>query len=74
MDEVAEDRIINRVSESEIVANLRKLVSDSRFLCEPTIRGGQAIPFVDHHINYLITHPLIEPSDYLSNLRLKLRK
>lgn len=31
------------------------------------------IPFVDKHMNYLRTHPAVNPQHYLSNLRLMTR-
>lgn len=31
------------------------------------------IPFVDKHMNYLNTHPSLDPTQYLSNLRLMMR-
>lgn len=31
------------------------------------------MPFVDKHMNYLVTHPAINPQEYLANLRLKTR-
>jgi hypothetical protein len=31
------------------------------------------MPFVDHHMQYLHRHPLVNPEYYMSNLRLQLR-
>lgn len=31
------------------------------------------IPFIEKHLAYLTTHPGVNPEQYLSNLRLKLR-
>lgn len=39
-----------------------------------TIRyPDNSISFVDKHKDYLMTHPSVNPTDYLSNLRLKTR-
>lgn len=31
------------------------------------------IPFVDKHMNYLVTHPRLDPEKYLDNIRLMTR-
>lgn len=33
-----------------------------------------SMPFVDKHMNYLSTHPAIDPRHYIANLRLMTRK
>ncbi len=35
---------------------------------------GNKISFVDAHLSYLKAYPQVKVSDYISNLRLKLRK
>ncbi len=32
------------------------------------------IPFVDKHMSYLVSHPLLDPDKYLANVRLLTRK
>ncbi len=47
--------------------------TDSSYIANGTEYPDNLIPFVDKHMNYLNTHPSIDPDQYLSNLRLMMR-
>lgn len=58
---------------------LRDMAHDLQFITEPGYSANtelypdNAIPFVEKHVEYIKTHPTIDPSHYLSNLRLMTR-
>ncbi|HSX44170.1 MAG TPA: hypothetical protein VLE69_02630 [Candidatus Saccharimonadales bacterium] len=58
---------------------LKVMVSDDAYNTEPSYSANSdaypdnLIPFIDKHMNYLCTHPTINPYAYLSNLRLMTR-
>lgn len=76
----SDDGFINYMLEDEIVAELNLLVKSPTYLTKPNYRGTSErwtdnyVSFVDYHINYLKIHPLLDPAQYISNLRLMLRK
>lgn len=78
----AKDEIgfINGVSETEVIAALRSMKNSAVYLTKPNYRGvsvrwtNNYTSFVDYHINYLKLHPTLKPEQYISNLRLTLRK
>ncbi len=45
----------------------------SSYIASGAVYSDNLIPFVDKHMNYLNTHPSIDPIQYLSNLRLMMR-
>lgn len=70
-------------SEAELAkakAVLLRLEADPSFITESAYRANaerwpkNRITFIDIHMEYLNTHPEISVEDYLSNLRLKIRK
>lgn len=71
---------INQVSENEIITELRSMESSAIYLTKPNYRGvserwtDNYTSFVDYHLNYLRVHPSLNPEQYISNLRLTLRK
>lgn len=75
-----EPGFINQVSEAEIIAALKSLEADAAYLTKPNYRGTSErwtdnyTSFVDYHLNYLRNHPSLNPEQYVSNLRLSLRK
>ncbi len=50
------------------------LVTKSAYRANIDLWPDNKISFVDSHIAYLKLHPGLDPSHYLSNLRLMLRK
>ncbi len=64
----------------EAKAVLRRMEADPSFITESAYRANaerwpeHRISFIDIHMEYLNTHPQISTKDYISNLRLKLRK
>lgn len=45
----------------------------SSFSTNSVLYPDGQIPFVDKHMNYLCSHPSVNPQHYLSNLRLMTR-
>lgn len=45
--------------------------TESSYSANATMYPDNLIPFVDKHMNYLNTHPAVDPYNYISNLRLK---
>lgn len=63
----------------EVELILRKMAvddaynTDSSYSANSILYPDNLIPFVDKHMNYLLTHPAIDPRHYISNLRLMTR-
>ncbi len=63
----------------EIAQMLEDMANDSTFNTGSSYSANaerypnNLIPFVDKHMNYLNTHPGIDPLHYLANLRLMTR-
>lgn len=63
----------------EIEQALKRMALDSAYMTESsysansTLYPDNLISFVDKHLNYLRTHPAIDPRHYVSNLRLMTR-
>lgn len=59
-----------------VKAQLIAMKNDTRFKTESiyTANGvaypDNQLPFVDKHMNYLQSHPAVDPEQYLANLRL----
>lgn len=72
-------RMRNYLAGSEITQKLELMLEDDSY---HTTKGysidteaypDHAVPFVEHHMNYLRKHPQVDPEHYLSNLRLMLK-
>lgn len=67
------------MQEEEIVAALESMEADTTMLTTSAYRANtekwptNSISFVETHITYLKAHPAVNPSYYLSNLKLMLR-
>ena len=46
----------------------------SSFSANSLLYPDRQIPFVEKHLAYLMDHPKVDPDQYLSNLRLMLKK
>lgn len=63
----------------QIQQDLLSMVSDTAYSTNASYSANSAsypdslIPFVDKHMNYLKTHPSVDPQHYLANLRLMTR-
>ena len=70
---------VNSVEGQAIRAQLEAMALSSTFNTTSTysakteIYADNLIPFVDKHMNYLTSHPSLNPDIYLSNLRLMTR-
>lgn len=47
--------------------------TDSSYSANGGLYPDNLIPFVDKHMNYLNTHPALDPQQYMANLRLVTR-
>ncbi len=58
---------------------LKEMALDNAFNTDPSFSANselypdKLIPFVNKHMEYLRTHPSVDPQHYLSNLRLMTR-
>lgn len=58
---------------------LQQMVGDSTYNTAPSystndqLYPDNLIPFVDRHMSYLISHPTVEASKYLANIKLMTR-
>jgi hypothetical protein len=63
----------------EVQLELRNMTRDSLYNTAPSYSNDVAlypdnlIPFVDKHMNYLVSHPALVVSQYLANVRLLTR-
>lgn len=68
------------MDENEIKATLQameenpSLVTKSAFRANSEKWPDNTISFVENHLDYLRSHPKTDPEQYLSNLRLRIRK
>lgn len=83
MAAVSEDKMRTIRSESELARAkdmLLRMKADPSLITKSAYRANKdlwpknRIPFIDMHLEYLNAHSEIGVEDYLSNLRLKLRK
>lgn len=64
----------------EIADTLRLMAEDlafntaSSYSANTVLHPDNLISFVEKHMNYLNTHPAINPREYISNLRLMTRR
>lgn len=56
----------------DMVAN-KAFNTDSSYSANGTQYPSHEIPFTDKHMNYLSSHPAIDPEQYVANLRLLTR-
>jgi hypothetical protein len=77
---VQEDGVINGVRRDEVIEALVSLETSSIYLTESVKRYNidkwpdSQTTFIDFHMNYLRTHPTLDPYQYISNLKLILKK
>lgn len=75
-----QDGFINNVSEDEIINALHLLETSTVYMTKPTYRGNaekwpnNQMSFIDFHLAYLKLHPALAPLQYISNLKLILKK
>jgi hypothetical protein len=68
------------MQESDILTALQAMETDKSLITKSAYRANaelwpkNRISFVDSHLTYLKSHPAVNPSHYLSNLKLMLRK
>ena len=72
---------IKRIADANVREKLAAMEMDPRLHISPPSFSANAelypdgnIPFVEKHIAYLMDHPKVDPDQYLSNLRLMLKK
>lgn len=79
MSSVKKSRVFDDVTGDEIKGILAQMDKDTIYNTEPSYSANgdkypdHSMPFVDKHMNYLRTHPSIDPQQYISNLRLMTR-
>lgn len=67
---------INSDAGIEVIGLLEMMITDTSYNTEPSYTSNlelypdNRMPFLDKHINFLCSHPEINPQLYLSNLRL----
>jgi hypothetical protein len=60
----------------EIKSHFQRMIDDnsystaSSYTANSILYPDNLIPFVDKHMDYLISHPLLEASKYLANIKL----
>lgn len=68
------------MTNEEIVAALHHMEINPYLVTKAVYRGdaeqwpGNKMSFVEYHMEYLRIHPNLDPTQYLANLRLMLRK
>ena len=74
-------QVLKRLEECNVREVLAKMEVDtslnkprSAYSSNTALYPDNKIPFVDKHIAYLLAHPKLDPIQYLSNLRLMLKK
>lgn len=72
---------IKRIEDGNIREKLKAMehnpelhITTSSFSSNAELYPDGQIPFVEKHIAYLLDHPKVDPDQYLSNLRLMLKK
>lgn len=45
----------------------------SSYSANKLLYSDNLIPFVDKHMNYLVSHPMLDPDKYLANVKLVTR-
>lgn len=48
-------------------------LTDSSYSPKSEIYSNNLIPFIDKHVNYIRTHPQMNPLQYISNLQISTR-
>ncbi len=72
-------RMKNYLQKEEIVSQLEAMANDSSYRTESghsidtETYPDNEIPFIQVHLRYLSKHPHVDPTNYLSNLRLMLK-
>lgn len=59
--------------ELQLLAESSQYNTASIYSANSLLYPDNLIPFVDRHMDYLVKHPLLEPSKYLANLKLMTR-
>ncbi|MFS8118338.1 MAG: hypothetical protein ACMG55_07575 [Microcoleus sp.] len=68
------------MSDEELMANLKMLEADPNYITESAYSPNgdlwedNRVPFIDRHMMHLKSHKTVIPEQYLSNLRLMLKK
>ena len=71
--------VIKRLADGEVRQKLELMELDpvlntaATYSANTTLYPDHQIPFVDKHIAYLMTHPKVDCTQYLANLRLMLK-
>ncbi len=73
--------VAKRIEDGNVRAKLKEMVLNPGLNTTATSYSSNAelypdgqMPFVEKHLAYLINHPNVDPEQYLSNLRLMLKK
>lgn len=75
-----QEGLINGVSQDEVITALGSLQASGLYLTRSVHRyntdkwPNNKMSFVEFHMSYLKAHPMLDPRQYLSNLKLILKK
>lgn len=72
---------LKRIEDCNVREVLAKMEADttlrrpkSTYSSNTALYPDNQIPFIDKHVAYLLDHPKVDPLQYLSNLKLMLKK
>lgn len=81
MKNQAKSSIVQLLLDAKVKERLEAMENDSllhnvksTYNANTEIYPNNQMPFRDKHYNYLLKHPDVDPDQYLSNLRLMLRR
>ena len=81
MGSVSRSDNLQRLEEAKIRLKLQAIEDDpmlydvkSSYSSDSEKYPDHKMPFSDKHYNYLLSHPDVDPEQYLANLRLMLRR
>ena len=71
--------VVQRLADERVREKLEQMAADttyntpSSYSPDSESYPDHQIPFVDKHMEYLLNHPKIDSTQYLANLRMKIR-
>lgn len=75
----AKASVAQRLIDEGVREQLEQMVADTTMNTQPSYSADietypdKEMPFVDKHLNYLLSHPKIDSAQYLANLRMRIR-
>ncbi len=71
---------LQRIKDEDVRAQLEAMLEDPRLITQTSYSANadkypdHRIPFIEKHINYLVSHPKVDTRQYLANLRLMIKR